>query len=611
MQKLPIICAVMNLPSTPFRFLYFFAKKQWPGFLFLLVSSTIWAISDSFFPYCLKLIINHIANFEGARTAIFSAISGALLILILFWVSTEVLLRGQGIAQIYIFPKFRAQIRSNVFQYVKSHSHNYFSENFAGNLAKKLADLPTSCQSLLEIICYQFITVIVGAALVLIMMFSVQPIFAGILLVWLCLHFGIALLMVVKSKKLWEIHADSASLLTGKIVDTFSNILNVRLFSRHRYEMEYLQEFQSDEISKAKKAMWLVEKMRMGLGLSGLFLIFTMVFTLIEGWIHGWVSLGDFTQISMQSFWLLGWMWFVSFQMIMFSRELGTISDSLNLIKKNHDLVDITDASKLRVTAGNIEFTNVNFAYPKSSPVFTDLNIQIKAGEKIGLVGFSGSGKTTFVSLLLRFYDVLSGKILIDKQSITDVTQESLRQQIAMIPQDPTLFHRTLMENIRYGRLDASDDEVIEAAKIAHCHEFIQLLDQKYDSLVGERGIKLSGGQRQRIAIARAILKNAPILILDEATSALDTVTEKLIQEGLQHLMKNKTTIVIAHRLSTLSDMDRILVFDKGKIIEDGNQEQLLKHGGHFSQLWEMQVNEFLPDKGMLTENIIINDAIV
>jgi ATP-binding cassette subfamily B protein len=212
------------------------------------------------------------------------------------------------------------------------------------------------------------------------------------------------------------------------------------------------------------------------------------------------------------------------------------------------------------------------------------------------LVGSSGSGKTTFVNLILRFYDLESGRILIDGQHIANVTQDSLRAQIAMIPQDPTLFHRSLMENIRYGRLDATDEEVVTAAELANCEEFIEKLPDKFNAMVGERGVKLSGGQRQRVAIARAILKNAPILILDEATSALDSATESLIQEGLQHVMHGRTTIVVAHRLSTLADMDRILVFHKGEIVEDGTHEDLLNADGHFAMLWNMQTNGYLPD---------------
>jgi len=236
------------------------------------------------------------------------------------------------------------------------------------------------------------------------------------------------------------------------------------------------------------------------------------------------------------------------------------------------------------------------FATIKRLKFFEDKTLTIKAGEKVGLVGFSGSGKTTFVNLILRHYDPDSGKILIDGQDICKVTQKSLRQQIALIPQDPSLFHRTIMDNLRYGRLEATDDEVYEASKKAHCHEFIMQLPEGYHTIVGERGSKISGGQRQRIAIARAILKNAPILILDEATSALDSITEKYIQEALHVLTKARTTLVVAHRLSTLSEMDRILVFKDGKIIEEGTHESLVDQGGHYAHLWKMQAGGFLQD---------------
>ncbi len=585
------------LPTTTFRFIFHFVKKQWIKFTFLLLTSTIWGMNEAIFPYFIKRIVNTLQNYQGDPQHIFSALSGTLAFLVAFWVVTDILLRTQGFVQVYAFPQFRTHIRDAVFRYVQSHSHNYFASHFAGNLAKKLADLPSSSQMIMEIICFQFITAIVGAAIVTITMWQTNTFFAGILILWLIIHFGLVFLFMHKGNILWEQHSDAVSVLSGKIVDAFTNMLNVRLFARAHYEANYLKSYQQDEMKKAEKAMWLTEVMRIGLGLNGLFLIFGMVFTLIYGWSHGWVTLGDVAQVSMQSFWILGWMWFVSFQLTVFAREAGTVSDALSLVKKSHDLVDKKNAPPILIQQGKIQFDHVSFSYQQHKVIFNHLNLVIPAGQKVGLVGFSGSGKSTFVNLILRFYDVTAGRILIDDQNIAEVTQDSLRAQIAMIPQDPALFHRSLLENIRYGYLDASDEEVIKASKLAHCHEFIATLDEGYHALVGERGIKLSGGQRQRIAIARAILKNAPILILDEATSSLDSITEKLIQESLYYLMKNRTTIVIAHRLSTLADMDRILVFHQSKIIEEGDQESLLKANGHFAMLWNMQTDGFLPDK--------------
>ncbi len=273
--------------------------------------------------------------------------------------------------------------------------------------------------------------------------------------------------------------------------------------------------------------------------------------------------------------------------------HLGYVSDVLNIIAVPHGIQDAQGAGALRVQKGEIRFAGVHFDFA-AQPVFKDLNLNIEAGEHIGLIGHSGAGKSTLINLLLRYFDPQSGAVLIDGQNIAEVTQDSLRKNIAVIPQDTSLFHRSLMENIRYGRLEASDEEVIEAAKKAHAHEFIKDLPQGYDTLVGERGVKLSGGQRQRIAIARAILKDAPILILDEATSALDSESEKLIQDSLKSLMDGKTVIAIAHRLSTISHLDRLVVMEAGKIIEEGHHDLLLQKNGVYAKLWSMQSGGFL-----------------
>lgn len=587
----------MKIPHSSLGFIFYFVRQQWFKFTCLALGSVIWAMNDTFFPYFLKQIVNTIHDYQGPRVHVYYALSKVFIVLVLFWLMAQTIMVCQRILTIYTFPRFQASMREVVFDYVKSHSHEYFASNFAGNLGNKLTNLPTSSKTILEIICFQFVTAFVGVIIVATMMWLTKPIFVLVLLIWLILHMSVTLIFLRKSNELWEEHSEAVSVLSGKIIDAFTNILNLRIFARGSYEAQYLKQYQDDEINKSKKAMWQVEKMQIGLAASSLFLIFSMVFLLIYGWVHQWVTLGDFTLISMQVFWILGWVWYISFQLTMYIREMGTISNALELTRKAHDLTDKPNAHTITINHGEISFENVNFAYLENKPVFTDFNVKISAGQKVGLVGFSGSGKSTFVNLIMRFYDLNSGKITIDGRDIAEVLQDSLRAQIAMIPQDPMLFHRTLMENIRYGRLDASDEEVIHAAKLAHCHEFIEKLDEGYESLVGERGIKLSGGQRQRIAIARAILKNAPILILDEATSSLDSVTEKLIQESLHNLMQQRTTLVVAHRLSTLIDMDRILVFHKGEIIEEGTKEELLAAQGHFAMLWNMQMDGFLPEK--------------
>jgi ATP-binding cassette subfamily B protein len=585
------------LPKKATSFIFHFACQQKVRFSLLAFCFFMWGVGDSFYPYFLKKIVNKIQLYHGQPAGIYAALGGVLVLLVLFWLTGEALMRVQGITQVYTFPAFRANIRRAVFNYVKLHSHEYFASNFSGNIAKKLSDLPNSCQTIMEIVCFNFVTAFTGVILVFSMMWLTNSLFALILVIWLIIHLALTFAFLRYGNKLWEAHSESASTLSGKIVDVFTNMLNVRLFSRGDYELQYLQKYQDDEVKKGKKALLLIEFMRIGQGINGLFLVFSLLFLLIHGWAHHWVTLGDFTQVSMQAFWLLGWMWFVSFQLSVFARELGTVSDALTVVRKEHGLVDNPNAANLVISTGDIVFNHVHFAYHKNRPVFDDLNLVIPAGQKVGLVGFSGSGKSTFVNLILRFYDLQSGEIKIDGQNIKDATQDSLRSQIGMIPQDPALFHRTLIENIRYGKLEATDEEVIQASKLADCHEFIEKLDEQYNSLVGERGVKLSGGQRQRVAIARAILKNAPILILDEATSSLDSVTEKLIQKSLNILMEGKTTIVVAHRLSTLSNMDRILVFHQGKIIEEGTKDTLLAKQGHFATLWNMQTDGFLPEE--------------
>jgi len=280
-----------------------------------------------------------------------------------------------------------------------------------------------------------------------------------------------------------------------------------------------------------------------------------------------------------------------------FFEYVGNVANGVETIVQPHEIIDAPDALPLKISQGRIEFHHVRFGYEPDQPVFDDFNVVIEPGQRVGLVGFSGSGKSTFVSLMLRNYQPQSGQILIDGMDIQQVLLDSLHEQVSLIPQDPSLFHRSLKENIGYGRLPADDDAIEAAARLAHADEFIQVMPEGYDSLVGERGVKLSGGQRQRIAIARVMLKDAPILILDEATSSLDSVTEKTIQENLDRAMGRKTVIAIAHRLSTIAHLDRILVFDRGRIVEDGGHDQLLARRGVYYRLWSMQAGGFLPEE--------------
>ena len=315
---------------------------------------------------------------------------------------------------------------------------------------------------------------------------------------------------------------------------------------------------------------------------------------LILFWIQNKISTGEVVQVFNTTFNVLMCLWVTGTLMPQFFKSAGIATQAFSVMQDPQDVIDSPHTPPLVVTKGEIVFENVSFRYGDKK-LFNDKYLHIKGGEKVGLVGYSGAGKSTFVNLILRFYPVEKGKILIDGQDIAHVTLDSLHKQVALIPQDPVLFHRTLEENIHYGNIDASKEEVFKAAKLANCDEFITKCPNGYASLVGERGTKLSGGERQRIAIARAMLAASPILILDEATSSLDSVTEKYIQDSLDNLMENRTTIVIAHRLSTLSKMDRILVFNEGKVVEEGTHQSLMARGGHYARMWQMQAGGFLP----------------
>jgi ATP-binding cassette, subfamily B, bacterial len=597
----------MSLPKKPLPFIIWFIKKQIMGFSIVLMAGMIWAINEMCFPYFLKWIINSINTYHGIPAQIYTILSKPLIILAVLWMTMELAMRVQGIMLIYLYPRFRANIREAVLAYIKQHSHRYFAENFAGSISKKLSELPSSCQNITEIVFFNFVPILLAFVIAFVLMTKTKLIFSFIMLGWFLLHFVLTAFFLRHNNNHWSIHSESVSTLSGKIVDVLTNMITVRLFARSKYERNYLSQYQKDEISKARKALWSVEWMRILQGIIALAFMAAMIGTLVHGWTKGWVSIGDFSLIGTLAFWMLGMIWYMSYQLMVFIREVASVSEALNLISIGHDIKDKPNALPLRVVAGKIEFKAVSFGYQQNKTIFDNFNLTLHPGQKIGLVGFSGSGKSTFVNLLLRFYDVQKGQILIDGQDIREAVQDSLREQIAMIPQEPTLFHRSLMDNIRYGNLEASDDDVLAASTRAYCHDFIKELPEGYDTLVGERGIKLSGGQRQRIAIARAIVKNAPILILDEATSSLDSITEKLIQQSLDQLMANRTTIVVAHRLSTLAGMDRILVFDNGSIVEDGAASELLKMDGYFAQLWQMQKNGFLPETAELELSDTVN----
>lgn len=497
--------------------------------------------------------------------------------------------------------KYEAVIKNQIIKqtldYVLGSSAQFFQDNLSGRISDQITTLAENIETILHRVSVDFLR---GTSLLIVSFitaFYVNILFFYILLLWFIAFASFSIWMSRRLVQLSDEHASSESQLSGQLVDSLSNHSNIRIFSQKTYEVERMNRFfQLVQKAFQKKEFFIVLLCCVQGGMIAV-LMGLAAFTLIHLYGKGLVSIGDFALILGISMELGHMMWYTMYQVDQFNQALGKCKQSLKALAIPHDIEDKNNADQLLVTQGQIEFSKVKFNYHGGYSLFQNKSVRIEAGQKVGLVGYSGSGKSTFVNLILRLYDVVEGQILIDGQDISEVSQESLRRTIAMIPQDPTLFHRSLMDNIRYGRLDASDEEVITASQKAHAHEFITLLPEAYEALVGERGVKLSGGQRQRIAIARAILKNAPILMLDEATSQLDSVTETNIQDSLWELMQEKTTLVIAHRLSTLLHMDRILVFDKGHIVEDGTHTELLNRGSLYKTLWDAQVGGFLPDK--------------
>lgn len=585
------------LPKTLPAFLWHFLSPYRLTFLGMLVVILILATLTSLTPYFMKLIIDDVVAYQVGSGQLFSAVFIPAILFILVYQAMDLCWLLFDYFKLKTLPKVREDIINKMFMYLQGHSYSYFQKNFSGSLSNKVSDMARGAESVISQSIEPLFSQITTLVIAIISMYFINPLSSLILCLWSVLFLAIVYMFYKKTLRLSEAFSESHSISMGKLVDSIMNIINIKLFARRRFESEYLAKYTQQSRVKDQELQVHMFKVKILQGTSVTLLFGCMVGALIYARERNLVTVGDFAFILSLSMTIMQGLWYLASHFLTFSQELGLCEQALSIINIPHEINDIPSAGQLVVTDGKISFDNVTFNYERNKNVFHNKSLTIEGGQKVGLVGFSGSGKTTFVSLILRFFSINGGRVLIDDQDIEHVTQDSLHENIAFIPQDPMLFHRSLIENIRYGRLNATDAEVIEASKKAHCHEFIELLPEGYHTLVGERGLKISGGQRQRIAIARAILKNAPILILDEATSALDSITEALIRESLEYLMEGRTTIVIAHRLSTLSDMNRILVFMKGHVVEDGTHESLMNQPSHYAKLWNMQAGGFLPEQ--------------
>jgi ATP-binding cassette, subfamily B, multidrug efflux pump len=590
-------------PATPprrlFAFLYHYSRPLLPWLLLMsLLTAAISALEITFFNYMGQLV-----DWMGAtdRATFFDvhgrALAGmALLVLVVF---PLVILAQSLVMHQTIFGNYPMIARWLSHRYLLRQSLAFFQDEFAGRISQKVMQNALAVREAVTKLLDVFVYVIVYFTGTVLLVGSADPWLVLPLGLWLVGYLLILFHFVPRLQKVAIAQADARALMTGRIVDSYTNIQTIKLFAHTDREQDYARDAMDGFMQTVHKQMRLVTLLTFSLHSLNALLLAGIGGISVWAWQQSAISLGAIAvaialvmRIRSMSQWIL-------WEVAGLFENIGTVQDGIGTIAQPLAIADASGARELQVTRGEIRFEQLQFHYGRDAKVIDDLTLTIRPGEKVGIVGRSGAGKSTLVNLLLRFYDLEGGRILIDDQDISQVTQESLRRNIGMVTQDTSLLHRSIRDNIRYGRPDADEAAIVEAARRAHADRFIRTLaDPKghtgYDTQVGERGVKLSGGQRQRVAIARVLLKDAPILVLDEATSALDSEVEAAIQEQLYTLMEGKTVIAIAHRLSTIAVLDRLVVMDEGRIIEAGSHEELLERDGLYAALWRRQSGGFI-----------------
>lgn len=592
-------------PSTLFAFCRHYTKGMELSLLLMSISAAMLAILEvSLFSYMGQLV-DWLTAYTPETLFIEQKSELIKMAVMLLLVLPIVVFFHSAILHQALLGNYPMSIRWLAHRYLLRQSVSFYQNEFAGRIATKVLQTSLAVREtvtkLLDVLMY--IVVYFGSMVFLVAEADWRLMIP--LLVWLVLYICVQLYFVPRLKKIASSQADARSEMTGRIVDSYTNISTIKLFSYTQREEQYAKQSMDVFLQPVYKQMRLVTSLNFVIQSLNYILVFSVAAVSLYLWSLSVISAGAIAVAVSLALRLNGMAQWIMWEISSLFENIGTVADGMKTLSNPIEVADKPNADTLNVSQGAIEFNNVHFNYGKAaketsrSPVMNGLNLNIKPGEKIGLVGRSGAGKSTLVNLLLRFYDTDSGTIKIDGQNITDVSQESLRRYIAMVTQDTSLLHRSVKDNILYGRPDATHDEMINATKQAKALEFINdLVDSKgnkgFDAQVGERGVTLSGGQRQRIAIARVLLKNAPILILDEATSALDSEVEAAIQASLDDLMTGKTVIAIAHRLSTIAQMDRLIVLDDGGVVEQGTHEQLIAKGGIYAALWTHQTGGFI-----------------
>lgn len=560
-----------------------------------LFSAAAIQISELAAPWYLRQFFNLLAV-NVPDSTIIAQLIGLLVVIALLYFASWASRRLQEFSIMYLQSRVMADLFSSAFSYLIGHSYNFFVNHFAGSLTHRVSKFSRAFEVMFDSIMIQFLPTflfVVGAVIVL----YIRNYTLGIALgVWAIIFIAFQLYVAKLRQPARAARAAADTKVTASLADSISNHATIILFSGVKHERGLFWSV-VEVWRKATLRSWQTDNaIWAGIGIFLIGIEIGLLWGATILWGQGLVTIGDFVLIQAYLLTTFDRLISINRELRRFNDAYADASEMVYILNEPHDVEDISNAKSLTVEKGGISFEGVGFSFHRGQPIFENFNLNIRSAEKVALVGPSGAGKTTITKLLLRLFDIESGHIKVDGQDIAQVTQESLRDAVSFVPQEPVLFHRTLMENIRYGRRNATDAEVIEAARQAHCHEFISKLPDTYGTYVGERGVKLSGGERQRVAIARAILKNAPVLVLDEATSSLDSESEALIQDALEVLMRGKTVVVIAHRLSTIMKMDRIVVLDHGVIVAEGTHRELLQRGGLYKKLWTIQAGGFRAD---------------
>jgi ATP-binding cassette, subfamily B, multidrug efflux pump len=592
------------LPHGFFAFLWACARGVRRYIAAMTVCTAVVGVFEALLFSVLGRVVDWLAKVEPSR--LWTEERGHLMLLAAVLAGSVALIGLQSLLkQQTLAGNFAMRLRWDFHRNMLAQSLSFYQDEFAGRVAAKLMQTALAVRDTWMILADILVFVLIYFVTIALVVGSFHLWLLAPFMGWLTIYMVAIRYFVPRLGAVAKAQADARSMMTGRITDAYTNITTVKLFSHTQREARYVQTAMAEFLQTVYRQMRMVTGFEIVNHALSMGLIASTAGVTLWLWTQGRVGVGAVAAATAMALRLNGISHWVMWEMASLFEQIGTVQDGITTLARSPSVLDRPDAQPLRVTRGDVRFEGVSFAYGASNParpVIDNLNLHIRPGEKIGLVGRSGAGKSTIVNLLLRFYDIPQGRVVIDGQDIALATQDSLRAQIGMVTQDTSLLHRSVSDNIRYGRPDAEDADMEAAAKRAEAHDFIVTLSDAmgrtgYDAHVGERGVKLSGGQRQRIAIARVMLKDAPILLLDEATSALDSEVEAAIQQSLNRLMEGKTVVAIAHRLSTIAAMDRLVVLDKGSIVEEGNHYSLLAQGGLYARLWAHQSGGFLGEE--------------